>query len=217
MSISTALSKLTIRWALGSKNTAEMKSVRQHHVVGSAPGNVSGSYSDDVWLTCVNASVARTNRPPNLWIITDQIFDASKNANLEALQHIYGKQTDLLLVVRRTYSDSELLGHLKRHEIKYQSIKFVGNFGRSIICQPYCGIRNVFKRHRPSNGVFAIIVSMILARCSEDTPSRVIVEGINPGSIEHFYRSGWKARGHITADQIAMEEFGKDETFVNLS
>ncbi|MDB2689110.1 hypothetical protein N9Z25_06740 [Luminiphilus sp.] len=191
---------------MGKKVCADMGSKEVHHIVGSAPGEISEGMSESHWLTCVNASVARVNRKPDLWIITDQLFDTKKNANIEALTQIEGRECRILLIVIRSQSRAAIRRKLRELNIEYSVITFVSNIGRALICQHYCGTRNYFKRFRPSNGVFAIIVSMLIASSCKTGSHRIMVSGINPLTINHFYDSGWGKRGHVQADQAAIEK-----------
>lgn len=215
--VPAAFSRLALRYILGSNVLSQMTSRKIHHIVGSAPGEIGGVYSPAVWLTCVNASIARVNRNPDLWIITDQLFDTTKNANHQALEHIVDRQCGLLLVVTRGYSKALILETLNAHRIKYTSIKFVGGFHRAAICQYHSGIASFFKRYRPSNGVFAIVISVISGRASTPQSRKVCVEGIDPTTVNHFYKSDWGSRGHIQADTITMQNLTRDRVVVQFS
>ena len=196
---------------------ADMLSTEVHHIVGSAPGEISEDLGERQWITCVNASVARVNRKPDLWIITDQLFDINKNANIEALTHINGKACKVLLIVVRGHSRAAIKDKLRELNITYSVITFVGSFGRAVICQHYCGARNYLKRFRPSNGIFAIVISMLTASGSKTGPHRVFASGINPQTVNHFYDSGWGKRGHVRADQAAIRQFKKHKVPLTMS
>ena len=77
-----------MQYVLGTQVCSEMLCKEIHHIVGSAPGEISVDLAEHHWITCVNASVARVKRQPDLWIITDQLFNTNKNANTEALSHM---------------------------------------------------------------------------------------------------------------------------------
>lgn len=201
-----------MRYILGKKVCADMLSREVHEVVGSAPGEISEDMNEFHWITCVNASAARVNKKPDLWIITDQLFDTEKNANNAALTHIEGIECNVLLIVVRGHSRIAIKDKLRELNITYSVITFVSNIGRAVICQHYCGARNYLKRFRPSNGIFAIILSMLTAGASRTGSHRIVVSGVNPHTVNHFYESGWGKRGHVQADQSAIEKFKKHKT-----
>lgn len=192
-------------------NLLQKMVLRKHfRVVGSAPNFEIQPILEAEWLTCVNASIARVDRPPQLWVITDQVFDTSKNANKETLTLMRGRSCKSLIVIRRKYSKEEVIKKLSNLEVDFEELKYVGNFGRAMICQYYCGFSCLMKWRRPSNGVFSLILCMIALKSAKHENSKLVVEGIDPSSVEHFYRSGWRERGHRDADHLAFEQLRKE-------